>query len=99
MDPGHKLSNYAVTTTNGTLTVTAPALPAILSTVRSARTNIVITWASVSNSVYRVQYKADLATSDWGDLTPDVVAAGSTASFTDQLTGDDRRYYRVALVP
>jgi hypothetical protein len=99
LDPTGMLPNYDVTLTNGTLTVTAPTLPAILSTMCSAGTNIIITWASVSNSMYRVQYKADLASSDWTNLTPDVLATGSTASFTDQLTVDGQRYYRVALVP
>jgi hypothetical protein len=67
--------------------------------VRSDDTNLVITWNAASNSVYRVQYQADLANTNWIDLTPDVTATGSTASFTDQLTGAGQRFYRVMLLP
>jgi hypothetical protein len=92
-------TNYSITFSNGTLTVTAPTPPSILSAVRSAGTNIVITWSSISNSVYRVQHKADVTHTNWIDLTPDVTATGSTASFTDQPGGEGQRFYRVALVP
>jgi hypothetical protein len=98
VDPGNKLPNYNVTLNNGTLTVTALIRPTILSIVCSANTNIVITWTSVSNSVYRVQYKTSLASSNWISLTPDVIAMGSTASFTDHPAGAPQRYYRVLLV-
>jgi hypothetical protein len=71
----------------------------MLSILRSDATNIVIAWPSVSNSVYRVQYEADLASSNWIDLTPDVTATGSSASFTNRTAGAGPRYYRVALLP
>jgi hypothetical protein len=98
-DPSGKLPNYDVTLTNGTLSVTAPTTPTMLSIVRSDGTNIVITWASVSNRVYRVQYNADLTSTNWIDLTPDTTATDSTASFTDQPAGEVQRYYRVSLLP
>jgi hypothetical protein len=98
VDPGNKLPNYSVTLNNGTLTVTATTAPTILSIVRSANTNMVITWTSVSNNVYRVQYKANLASANWIALTPDVTATGSTASFTDHPAGASQRYYRILLV-
>jgi hypothetical protein len=99
LDPGSKLPNYNVTLNNGTLTVTAVTTPIMLSILRSDATNIVIAWPSVSNSVYRVQYEADLASSNWIDLTPDVTATGSSASFTNRTAGAGPRYYRVALLP
>ena len=98
VDPGDKLSNYSVTVTNGTLTVTSVSVPTILSIVQVSSTNVVITWSSVSNSVYRVQYKASLASTNWISLTPDVTATGSTASYTDHPAGAPQRYYRVLLV-
>jgi hypothetical protein len=98
-DPSSNLPNYSVSLVDGTLTVTAPNTPIILSVVRSERTNIVITWASVSNSVYRVQYKADPKDTNWFDLTPDITATNSSASLTVQPTVADLCYYRVALLP
>ena len=100
VDPGNKLSNYDVTLNDGTLTVTAaPIAPTVLSLVRSNSTDLVITWSSVTNSVYRVQYKATLTSANWTNLTPDVTASGSTASFTDHPAGASQRYYRVTLLP
>jgi hypothetical protein len=98
VDPGNKLPNYAVTTNNGTLTVTAPPAPTILSMVRSPdNTNVTITWTSISNSVYRVQYKSSLVSTSWLDLSPDVTATGGTASFTDHPGTASPRFYRTVV--
>ena len=97
--PGAELSNYAVTLNNGTLTVMPATAPTLLSVARSGDTNVVITWASVSNSVYRVQYKTSPASAGWTDLTPDVTPAANTASFTDHPGTDPQRLYRVVLLP
>jgi hypothetical protein len=98
VDPGNMLPNYNVTVNNGTLTVTGGSAPIILSIAGSGSTNIVITWTSVSNSVYRVQYNATLAGTNWIDLPPDVTAMGSTTSYTDNPAGATQRYYRILLV-
>ena len=99
VDPGSKLPNYAVTLRNGTLTITGSTAPTITSIASSpANTNLTITWIAVSNSVYRVQYKTSLNSTNWIDLAPDVIATGSTASYTDNPHGAPQRYYRVLLV-
>jgi len=99
-DPDHKLSNYNVTSNNGLLTVTAPTAPSILSIVRSAdNTNITITSTSVSNLLYRLQYKTGLTSTNWLNLASDVTATGSTVSFTDQLGTSPQRFYRAVLMP
>jgi hypothetical protein len=99
VDAGNKLANYDVTVNSGTLTITAPTAPTILSIVRSDDTNMVITWTAVSNSLYRVQYVADAPSTNWIDLAPDVMATGDTASFADQPSGAAQRFYRIALLP
>ena len=98
VDPGAKLSNYTLTLTNGTLTVTAPSAPSILSILLSADTNIV-TWTSVSNLVYRVQYNSSLTSTAWTSLTPDVTAAAGSASFADHPVTGPQRFYRIELLP
>ena len=71
VDPSNKLPNYAVTTNNGILTITAVPAPTILSIVGSpGNTNVTITWTSISNSVYRVQYKTSLSSTSWLNLAP-----------------------------
>jgi hypothetical protein len=99
VDPDNKLPNYTVSSNNGTLTVTAPPAPTILFIVPSPdRTNVTITWTSVSNVAYRVQYKTGLASTNWYNLAPDVTADGATASFTDLPGTESQRFYR-AVVP
>jgi hypothetical protein len=98
VDTGNKLPNYIVTLNNGTLTVTAPTAPSILSMTRSSNADTVITWSSISNSVYRVQCKASLAATNWMNLAPDVTATGSTAAFTDHPATVPQRFYRVVLL-
>jgi hypothetical protein len=70
----------------------------ILSAVRSGPANFVITWASTSNSVYRIQSTTDLSLTNWISLTPDVIATNTTASITDGMGTDPRRFYRVLLL-
>jgi hypothetical protein len=52
----------------------------------------------VSNSTYRVQYKSDLRSTNWTDLSPDVVATGSTTSYTDHPGNAPQRFYRIELL-
>ena len=70
----------------------------ILSLARSGATEIVITWASVSNATYRVQYKTELSAANWNDLPGDVTAGLVTTSKADIMTVPNR-FYRVQVVP
>jgi YD repeat-containing protein len=59
-----------------------------------------ITWNSVSNKVYRVQYKNNLTDLDWLDLPNDVTASGTNSVKTDtSADGQTNRFYRVMLLP
>ena len=89
--------NYALSFNPGTLTITAPA-PRLFPPARTNETNVVITWAAVSNGTYRVQYKSDLNTTTWNDLIGDITANTNTAFKADFLTGTNR-FYRVRVVP
>jgi hypothetical protein len=89
--------NYLITFNAGTLTITATA-PTILSLTRSGAANVLVTWSSLSNATYRVQFKSDLTSANWTDLAGDVLASSSTASKLDILTST-HRYYRIQVVP
>jgi hypothetical protein len=98
VDPSNKLPNYNVTTNNGTLTITAVSAPRILSIVPVSSSSVVITWSSISNNLYRLQYKGSLLSTNWTDLSPDITATDTTASYTDHPAGAVQRYYRVVLL-
>ena len=59
---------------------------------------ISITWTSIPETVYRLQYKTKLTDSVWSDVSGDVTASGYTASKTDNTGGTSKRFYRV-IVP
>jgi hypothetical protein len=99
VDPNSLLSNYSVFSTNGTLTITQVSQPpVILSVVANDGSDVMLTWSSVSNSVYRIQASSD-ANGSWTNLMPDVTALGSTACKTDHVGVVEKRFYRVVLLP
>jgi hypothetical protein len=67
--------------------------PSITSTLITNNT-VTLTWPSISNSVYRVQYKNSLTDATWTNLTGDVTATNGTSSKTDTL-GTTNRFYRL----
>jgi MBG domain (YGX type)/Lectin C-type domain len=102
IDPGNRLGNYLVNATNGTLTITPttpPPPPLIQSITVNDATNVVLTWSSVSNSIYHVQYTDDPGANNWTDLAPRVTAIGNTTSKTNSVGNSTQRYYRVVAEP
>jgi hypothetical protein len=95
---GLSSANYAITFNTGTLTITPAPAPVILTLTDAGPVNVLITWSSVSNVPYRVQYKSDLAAASWIDLAGDVQASGATTSKTDIKTITNR-FYRVHVLP
>jgi hypothetical protein len=93
---GLTATNYSITYSNGTLTITAPA-PMIRSLAVAGPLDVVITWSAVSNGIYRVQYQPVLGTTNWTDLIGDVTATGNTASKNDSRTPTNR-FYRVQVL-
>ncbi len=94
---GSTSSNYTITFNPGTLTITGDN-PTLLSLVPLGSGIIQISWTAISNTVYRVQYRADLNAVDWLDIAGDVRADTATATKTDTLK-DGMRFYRVQVLP
>lgn len=90
----------ALSATNSLLVIVTNSVerPFILSLVPD-ETNAVLTWTSISNAFYRVQFLDDFSTANWTDSTPDVGAVGDTASATNDISGQPARFYRVVLLP
>jgi len=62
-------------------------------------TDLVFTWSAIPNTKYRVPFKNDLADASWTDLTPEVTAAGTSASKSDPLEASQRFYRILAAQP
>jgi hypothetical protein len=73
---------------------TAALIPPPVSNVEVTNGVLTITWRSIQNVTYRVQFKSSLADTDWTDLLGDVTANGSTASKNDNVAAGTR-FYRV----
>jgi hypothetical protein len=58
-----------------------------------------VTWSSVSNGIYRLQYVGDLDGTNWTGVPPDVQATGPTATATNAIGGATQQFYRVMVVP
>ena len=56
--------------------------------------NFDLTWTTIPGRIYRVEYTDNLMP-PWTPLLPDIMAAGETASKTDNLGGVSKRFYRV----
>jgi hypothetical protein len=57
-----------------------------------------LTWSSITNHHYRVQFKSSLDATNWTDVPGDVTATGPSASKTDAVGGTNR-FYRVVVLP
>jgi YVTN family beta-propeller protein len=59
-----------------------------------------VSWVSVSNFTYQLQYKANLTDPAWTTVPGNVVASGTTASQTDATAPtNSSRFYRILALP
>ncbi|HET7624765.1 MAG TPA: immunoglobulin domain-containing protein [Verrucomicrobiae bacterium] len=56
--------------------------------------SVVLTWQSVAGHNYQVQFKNNLADSNWTDLGSPVMATGNSTSFTNEISGANR-FFRI----
>jgi len=72
----------------------------IITRIDAAGGSTTLTWLSIPNRTYRVQFKASLSSLTWSNLVPDVVASSSSSTQVDNTIGaSPTRFYRVALLP
>jgi autotransporter-associated beta strand protein len=100
-----RATTYTVTVTdaNGCGTSDSVSLTIVpepvIQSITISGTDVTLVWTSLAGRAYRVQYTADLTpTVIWTDLTPDVTAAASTATYTDLGVPSTQRFYRVSIV-
>lgn len=72
--------------------------PPVITDIRRASTNVMITWSAASNLTYRVQSKTNLPDANWNDLQPTVTAISTNATYAEPLDSG-HRFYRVMVIP
>jgi len=96
---------YCVVITNGLGTVTSTgALLTILTqpvfqTIVHSNASVVLTWSAISGLTYQLQFKSELASTNWLNLGSPNAATGSIMTASDPSLSDTQRFYRVLLVP
>jgi hypothetical protein len=74
-----------------------PAAPVLQAQVSGGR--VALSWSAISGRAYQVQYKADLSQTNWITLGGIVTATNAYSGAADTIGPDQRRFYRVLLVP
>ena len=69
--------------------------PPTLAIQRATAAAVVLSWPSVTNQLYQVQWAASLSTNQWFSLGAPVPGTGATASVTDAIVGYAQRFYRL----
>ena len=83
--------------TSQTAKLTVVARPQMQSPAGAGTANVVLTWPTVPDTSYQVQYNTNLNTTSWYTLT-NVVATGLSLSVTDHPPVDGpRRFYRLLI--
>jgi hypothetical protein len=73
---------------------TAVLNPPEITDIETNNANLILTWRSIQNVTYRLQFKTSLTDTMWTDLSGDVTATGPTASKMDSAAGA-AKFYRV----
>jgi hypothetical protein len=86
--------NSVIVRVTDVLTIPRP----LLLSPEIAGLDIKLTWTSISNVTYRLEFNPDLNPSNWNALPGDVTALSNTASKTDPWMPTNRMY-RVRVIP
>lgn len=76
------------------------AAPATITSLAPAQGgSLHLAWSAIPNKVYRVQYTTNLANPVWQDLSPNVTATATNASFSFQPGVAPQCFFRVLSLP
>jgi len=92
---GTGLTNYSITYVDGLLNITGPLPPFAINAVVVSDGVAAITWSSVSNVAYRLQYTDDVTGTNWTEVLPEIVALGNSSTATNVVGDVIQRFYRV----
>ena len=76
VDPNNRVTNYTVTVSNGTLTITTP--PPVIQTATQSGGLFTFTWSASPTNYYQIQSTASLSPTNWTNLGGTIIASSST---------------------
>jgi hypothetical protein len=81
-----------------TFTVFVARRPQVTSVLPDISGGCSLTFDTVPNKTYRVDFKNSLSDSEWQPLGPGEVANGESLTMTDDLGGQPERFYRIVVL-
>lgn len=90
-------TNYAGGATNTLSVVERPLV--ITDVAQVSPIDVAVTWQTVPDFTYQLQYKDQLDAEDWQVMIPAVTATGPSITVTNPIGNQFQRFYRVLLVP
>jgi major membrane immunogen (membrane-anchored lipoprotein) len=60
---------------------------------------VAVTWQTVPNFTYQLQYKDQLDAGEWQAMMPNITATNGWVTVTNSVGIQTQRFYRILLVP
>jgi hypothetical protein len=78
---------------------TDTASPAVPLTFQTTPTNLVLSWFGVAGQNYQLEYKNDLAASNWAAVGNPISGMGVVIGLTNDFNQSAQRFYRLRTIP
>ncbi len=98
IDPDNRLTNYAVTLVNGTLTVNPVVIP-VIQGASQVGGSLTFTWSGGPNQNYEIQTTADVSQNLWTVLSTGNTGDGSPITTSETIGATAQQFFRIVLVP
>jgi hypothetical protein len=98
-NPAAVNAQHLSATNSFTVAVVEPLSPPSIQSITINQGQIVISWNSTANHTYRLQYCDSLSSTNWQNVTPDVLASGPNVTTTNAIGSSASRFFRVLLMP
>ena len=90
---------YVMSKSDGMIRKLVAALsPPVIQSITWSNELATLSWPSISNRHYRVQFRSDVSDTNWDDVAGDVTATNSVAWKTDNASAG-KRFYRAVVLP
>jgi len=86
----------SITSTGALLAVVSPP---VFQTVSQTNGALTLTWSAAPGQTYQLQYKSELASTNWLNLGDAIVATSPAVTASDVIGFNSKRFYRVVLIP
>lgn len=84
---------------NGNIDRFSIPMPPVFQSVEKNGVALNLTWSSVAEQAYQLQYISDLNSTNWTNLGTAVTATNGTMTASDTIGAASQRFYRVVLLP